>query len=294
MPRVIAGDLDIGYEDLGPQDGPVVLLIHGWPDDASTWEKIAPALVERGHRVIIPTLRGFGDTSFLEQHTPRTGNSGMLAIDAIALLDSLEVKCCAVVGHDWGSNTAEAMAVGWPERIDRIAMLATPSRLGGLQTPPFWHAQREWYHWFMATKRGAQAVEDDRRGFTHLHWENWGPAGWFDEATFDAVAKAFDNPDWVKVTLHSYRSRWGEALPDPRSDWLETKVKQTKKLSLPTIYFQGELDGVNPPAAAKTMPEKFNGPFDFVLVESVGHFIQREAPDRVAAKLVPFLGGMTP
>lgn len=292
MTQVHAGNLDVAYRDLGAQDGPVVLLLHGWPDDATTWDRVAPALAAAGFRVIVPTLRGFGKTRFLRDDTLRTGNSGILAIDAIALLDALGVSRCAVVGHDWGSNIAEALAVGWPARIDRIALLATPPRLGGMPTPPFWHAQREWYHWFMATERGAQAVRDDRRGFTHLHWDNWSPPGWFDETTFEAVAASFDNPDWVEVTLHSYRARWDEALPDPASQWLEAKVKQTKTLPLPALYFQGAVDGVNPPAAARSVSEKFTGPFEFVLVEGVGHFIQREAPDRVLAKLLSFLAEM--
>uniref|UniRef100_UPI0035C95BDB alpha/beta fold hydrolase n=1 Tax=uncultured Sphingomonas sp. TaxID=158754 RepID=UPI0035C95BDB len=293
MMQVRAGNLDVAYRDLGPEDGRVALLLHGWPDDATTWDGVAPAIAAAGFRVIVPTLRGFGETRFLRDDTLRTGNSGILAIDAIALLDTLGVSRCAVVGHDWGSNIAEALAVGWPARIDRIALLATPPRLGGMPTPPFWHAQREWYHWFMATERGAQAVLDDPRGFTHLHWENWSPPGWFDETTFEAVAASFNNPDWVEVTLHSYRARWDEALPDPASQWLEAKVKQTRTLAVPALYFQGAVDGVNPPAAAKSVSEKFTGAFEFVLVEGVGHFIQREAPDRVLAKLLPFLADMS-
>ncbi|MEG8025923.1 hypothetical protein QP162_19090 [Sphingomonas aurantiaca] len=129
-----------------------------------------------------------------------------------------------------------------------------------MPTPPFAQAQRQWYHWFMATARGAQAVRDDRTGFAHIHWENWAPPGWFDEATFQRVARAFDNPDWVDVTLHSYRARWDEAEPDPRSQWLEDKVKATATLSLPAIYIQGSVDGVNPPSASKAVPGKFAGP----------------------------------
>lgn len=291
MDRIVAGDLEVAFSVAGDKGGQTVLLLHGWPDDQSTWDGLAPILASCGFRLIIPTLRGFGDTRFLDEATQRSGNSGILAMDAIALLDALDIERCAVVGHDWGSNTAESMAVGWPDRIERIAMLGTPARLGGLPTPPFWHAQLEWYHWFMATGRGAGAVAADRRGFTHIHWQNWGPAGWFDEATFDAVAASFDNPDWVDVTLHSYRSRWGETNPDPRSQWLEDKIRATKSLALPTIYFQGELDGVNPPPTARSMPEKFSGPFELVTVAGAGHFIQRQAPDRVAEKLVPFLNG---
>ena len=283
--------LAIAYTDTGPRGGPVVLLLHGWPDDASTWDAVLPAMHDAGLRTIVPTLRGFGDTRFLSAGTARTGNSAILAMDAIALMDGLGIERFMVAGHDWGSNIAEAMAVGWPDRVERIAMLATPPRLGGMPTPPFEQTQRQWYHWFMATARGAEAVRDDPKGFAHIHWTNWSPPGWFDEATFARVARAFDNPDWVDVTLHSYRARWDEAAPDPASVWLEDKVKATATLSLPTLYIQGEVDGVNPPSASTAVPGKFTGPFAFVALPGVGHFPQRERPDHVARALVTLFTG---
>jgi len=289
MPMMTVHDLDIAYATAGPPDGPVVLLLHGWPDDASTWDRVAGQLTVAGFHTVVPTLRGSGETRFRSEATPRTGDTGILAMDAIDLMDGLWIERFAVVGHDWGSNIAEALAVGWPDRIERIAMLSTSPRLGGMPTPSFQQAQLDWYHWFMATPRGAQAVRDDRRGFAHLHWVNWAPAGWFDEATFARVAQAWDNPDWVDVTLHSYRSRWDVAAPDPRSAWLGAKVSQTKSLSLPVMIVQGEADGVSPPQGLERLPEKYSGPFEFVILPDVGHFPQREAPEVLAAHLLRFL-----
>ena len=294
MSLVRAGDLDTAYEATGAGTSPPVLLIHGWPDDASTWTQVASRLGDAGFRTIVPTLRGFGETRFVSDSAPRTGNSAILAMDMIALMDALGIDRFAVAGHDWGSNTAEALAVGWPDRIERIAMLSSPPRLGGMPTPLFWHAQRQWYHWFMATKRGAQAIREDPKGFAHCHWVNWAPAGWFDEETFDRVARAWDNPDWADVTLHSYRARWDEAEPDARSAWLEEKVKQTRTLSLPTLYIQGEADGVNPPAVSQNVSEKFAGPFERICLSGVGHFPQREAPGPVGEILAAFFAGERP
>ncbi len=291
MPTLKTDHLVIAYGDYGAPSDPPVLLLHGWPDDASSWNAVIPSLVKAGLRVIVPTLRGFGATRFGNDGEPRTGNSAILAIDAIALMDGLDIDRFMAVGHDWGSNTAEALAVGWPDRVERMAMLATPPRLGGMSTPPFEQAQRQWYHWFMATARGAQAVRDDIKGFAHIHWVNWSPPGWFDEAIFAQVAQSFENPDWVDVTLHSYRARWDEAEPDPRSQWLEDKVKATQTLSLPTIYIQGAEDGVNPPSAAKAVPGKFAGPFAFVTLAGVGHFPQRENPKAVAQHLIKLFTG---
>lgn len=291
MPMITAGDLNMEVSLHGAEEGQPVLLLHGWPDDASTWDQVAPTLAAEGFRVIVPTLRGFGATRFAADDISRTGNSAMLAIDMITLLDALGIDRFMVAGHDWGSNTAEALAVGWPDRVERMAMLSTPPRLGGMPTPPFKQAQRQWYHWFMATARGAEAVREDRRGFTHLHWVNWSPPGWFDEATFECVARSFDNADWAEVTLHSYRARWDEAEPDARSVWLEDKVKATRTLSLPTLYIHGDADGVNPPSTAEDVRAKFAGPFARIIMTGVGHFPQRENPQAVVRHLLTLFAG---
>lgn len=180
---------------------------------------------------------------------------------------------------------------GWPERVPRIAMLSTPSRLGGMPIPPFPQCQRQWYHWFQATKRGAQAVHEDRRGFARIMWDNWSPTAWYDEATFEDTARAFENPDWADVTVHSYRARCDEAEPDPRSAALEARIQATKQIDTPTIYLSGAVDGVNPPEAAEEVPMKFSGPFEAILLDGVGHFPTREAPDIVAAALIRHFRG---
>ncbi len=294
MPMILTEHIGFQIDELNSQHSRTVLLLHGWPDEASTWDQVARVIGDAGFRVVVPTLRGFGGTRFLDARTPRTANAGMLAIDMVALLDALGIGAVAVVGHDWGSNIAEALAVGWPDRIERIAMLSTPPRLGGVPTPPFERAQRYWYHWFMATERGAQAVRADPHGFAHIHWQNWAPPSLFDEGTFRRVAQSFDNPDWVDITLHSHRSRWENAAPDPRSEWLETKVKATTRLSLPTLFIKGDADGVTSSDSFAKVPAKFDGPFQMVGLPGVGHFPQREAPGVVADLLVAFLAGARP
>jgi pimeloyl-ACP methyl ester carboxylesterase len=134
-------------------------------------------------------------------------------------------------------------------------------------------------------------VREDPKGFARIMWETWSPLGWFDDAAFDRVAASFDNPDWVDVTLHSYRSRWDESEPDPASRWLDDKVRGTRSLAPPTIYLQGELDGVNPPATSETVADRFTGPFERIILPGVGHFPTREAPAEVAVRLVSHFRG---
>lgn len=291
MPHVRTQDLDITFFETGAQHGKPVLLLHGWPDDPTTWNGVAERLKDRNLRFVIPYLRGFGPTTFRSDSALRTANGGILAMDAIALMDGLGIERFSVVGHDWGSHIAECLAIGWPDRVERIAQLSSTPRTGGLRTPPFRQPQLYWYQWFMATKRGAEAIAKDPKGFARIQWENWAPQGWFDEATFGAVAKSFENLDWVAITLHSYRVRWEEAEPDPRSLWLEQRVKETESLSLPAIFIQGKEDGVTPAVMSEAVHQKFSGPFQRILLQNVGHFPQREDPETVARELVVFLEG---
>ena len=286
MKRVRTRHLDIALYDSGPKGGPVALLLHGWPDDATTWSRIAPRFNAAGFRTIAPMLRGSGGTRFLSPRTPRTGNTGILAMDAIELMDALGVGRFLVAGHDWGSNVAEMLAVGWPDRVPRIAMLSSPSRLGGLAITGFEQAHRYWYHWFQATRRGTEFVTKHPAAFARYMWDIWSPPGWFDEAMFRRVARSFRNPDWVSVMLHSYRSRWGEAPLDRRSRSLEAKVKATRRLAVPLLFLQGAADRVTPPAASETMGSRYSGPFERIVLDGVGHFLPRELPNVVTEHLL--------
>lgn len=307
MPELQTERLSISFRDTGPRNSKAALLLHGWPDDCSTWDGVAEKLNWGGIRTIMPNLRGFGGTRFLSGDTARTANSGVLAMDAIALMDGLGIEDFSVAGHDWGAGIAEALAVGWPDRIDSIAMLSTSPQLGDMpirtgntaarQARPEW-----WSRWFHPRDRGtervrkdsksfAQAVHKDRKGFALTMWQNGSPPGWFDAETFEQVARSFENPDWVDVTLHAYRNRWGEAPPDQHSVWLEERVKQTRTLSLPAVVFQGAKDGMIRPANAQKITEKFDGPFEYVLMPEVGHFPTREAPDLVGELLTEHFGG---
>jgi pimeloyl-ACP methyl ester carboxylesterase len=316
VPDIQTERLSISFRDTGPRHSKAALLLHGWPDDRSTWDGVAEKLNWSGIRTIMPNLRGFGGTRFLSDDLERTGNSAVLSMDAIALMDALGIEEFSVAGHDWGAGIAEALAVGWPDRISSIAMLSTSPQMGDalipaenpIERPTERHARPEWWsRWFHPKGRGteparkdhvrkasksfAQAMRKDRKGFALTLWKNWSPPGWFDDETFEQVARSFENPDWVDVTLHAYRARWGEAPPDARSIWLEERVKEARRLSLPALVFQGAKDGVIRPDGAQKIMEKFDGPFAYVVLPDVGHFPTREAPDMVGELLTEHFGG---
>lgn len=116
--------LEIAFEDGGPEQGPPVLLLHGWPDAPRGWNEIVSRLQARGWRTIVPYLRGSGPTRFRSPSTPRIGTAVALAQDAIELADALDLERFAVVGHDWGGRIAYTLAALFPERVTAVAAMA--------------------------------------------------------------------------------------------------------------------------------------------------------------------------
>jgi dienelactone hydrolase len=110
LKKIDAGALNVGYAEAGPADGPAVILLHGWPYDIHSYVDVAPLLASAGYRVIVPFLRGYGTTRFLLAETPRNGQPSALAVDIIALMDSLKIEKATLGGFDWGARTADIMA----------------------------------------------------------------------------------------------------------------------------------------------------------------------------------------
>ncbi len=283
--------LRIAYDEWNAGAPRTVVLMHGWPDSPRCWSQVAPALADAGWRVLAPALRGFSPTRFLRDDTPRTGQLSALAHDLLEFIDALGLKQPALVGHDWGARAVSIACGLRPGVASHLAMLSVgyggnnPDQPMGLA-----QARNYWYHWFMATPRGQRQVREDRQGFARMMWDTWAPEGWYDEAEFQATAQAFDNPDWPEVTLHSYQQRWGHAPDDPRYDADTPIVRDAPVLDVPTLVLHGAADGVNLPASSANREHLFTGHYERVLLEGVGHFPQREAPQQVARELVRFLG----
>ncbi len=289
--RMVATDLlEIGFGEGGPQGGPVILLLHGWPDDPLTWAGVAKHLNAAGFRTVAPWLRGFGPTCFRAVETIRDGSAEAMAQDALDLMDRLGADRFAVAGHDWGARIGYALAALVPDRLQTLVALSLPySPKGAFPIPPFRQSRAWWYQWFMAVDRGAEAVARDPKGFARLQWETWSPPGWFDEAEFEATAGSFDNPDWLAITLNSYRSRWRDEPRDPRYDDLRKRIAEVERLSVPTLMIQGDVDGTVLMESSEGKDRYFGSGYHRVVLNGVGHFPTREAPAKVAAAILSHL-----
>ena len=160
--QIDAGVLNVGYAEAGPANGPVVILLHGWPYDIHSFVDVAPLLAQAGYRVIVPYLRGYGTTRFLSGETIRNGQPAALAIDIIALMDALNIEKAVIAGFDWGARTANIMAALWPERCKAMVSvsgyLIGSQEAGKMPLPPKAELQW-WYQFYFATERGRAGYE---------------------------------------------------------------------------------------------------------------------------------------
>jgi pimeloyl-ACP methyl ester carboxylesterase len=276
--------LNVAYLESGPSDGLPVILLHGWPSDVHDWEGVVPSLTTDGFRILVPWLRGFGPTSFLDPSTPRSGQQAALGADLRDFMDALGITAAILAGYDWGGRAACVVSALWPERVMglvsingyNIQNIAIANRPATAEQE--W---RYWYQWYLHTERGVAGLTQDRRAMARLLWRLWSPNWQFAEATFDATASSFDNPDFVPVSIQSYRHRYGNSAGDPVHEGLERRLLSQPAIGVPTIVLHGACDGVVPPTASEDAHQHFAGFYERHVIPVAGHFLSRETPDVV-------------
>jgi pimeloyl-ACP methyl ester carboxylesterase len=292
LPHVRTPSLDIGYEEWGAADVTPVILLHGWPYDPRCYDAVVPLLTQARCRVIVPYLRGFGPTRFLSADTPRSGQQAALGNDLRELMDALQIPRALLAGYDWGGRAACVVAALWPERaiglvtgnaynIQDIANANKP------QAPQ--QEARFWYQYYFHTERGRAGLEQNRRALCRLLWRLWSPHWHFDEAAFEKSAASFDNPDFVAVTIQSYRHRYGSAPGDPALDEIERRLAAQPKITVPAIALQGEADGVLGPELSQGHARQFTGRYERRVLPRIGHNPPQEAPGAFADAVLALL-----
>ena len=283
--------LDVAYLESGPADGIPVLMLHGFPYDVRAYDRAAELIAERGARVIVPYLRGYGGTRFRDAATLRSGQQAALAQDVIDLMDALGIGRAILVGYDWGGRAATIVAALAPERV--IGLVAADGynvhhvASAGEPSDPL-EESRMWYQYYFQTERGRSGLQRHRRELTALLWRTWSPEWDEAESAFDATAPSFDNPDFVDVVIHSYRVRHGLVAGDPRYDAMEAAIAERPAVAVPTVILAPLADGLGPPEYEADL-EYFTGPTEVVELPDVGHNLPQEAPRAVADAVASLL-----
>ncbi|AET93092.1 alpha/beta hydrolase fold protein [Burkholderia sp. YI23] len=281
--------LRIGYAEAGPQNGPVVILVHGWPYDIHSFAEVTPMLVAEGYRVLVPYLRGYGPTRILSADTPRNGQQAAIASDIIEFMDALKIESAILGGFDWGARTVNIIAALWPQRCKAMVSvsgyLIGNQKAGAAPLPPKAELQW-WYQFYFATERGRAGYDANRYEFNKLIWRLASPQWHFDDATFDRSAASFDNPDHVAIVVHNYRWRLGLAQGEPRFDALEARLATAPAIAVPTITMEGDANGAPHPEPS-AYAKKFTGKYQHRNIGGgVGHDLPQEAPRAFADAII--------
>ncbi|MFS0732207.1 alpha/beta hydrolase [Microbacterium sp. 1P10UB] len=281
--------VQIEYIDEGPTDGPVVVLLHGYPDIPATWDAVV-GMLPPGLRIIRPCLRGVGLTRIIDPRA-RSGQVAALASDVRELLCALDLRDVVLVGHDWGARAAHAAAVLEPELFRGLITLSTAYGDGrGLTAEQsLADVSVAWYRYWLCTERGAAAFRADPAALTRWAWRHWSPSVKLTEHDLEAILTATDTDEFADDVVHYYRHGAGEADGAPLYADTQAHLDAWPRIRVPATFLIGTADGCETLAPARANGHLFDAERTLIELDGVGHFIQREQPRAVVDAIVSHL-----
>lgn len=285
--RIRANGIDFAF--LAAGEGPLALLLHGYPDNAWTWEHQIPALAEAGYRVVAPFLRGYPPTKVVPDgyHDRAT-----LALDIATLIEALNGnEPCHLVGQDWGAALSYGVLAAFPDRVRRAVLMAIPHPAviaRSLTSPVQIHRAFHWW-FFQLPDLPEQVIPANDFALIDYLWNDWSPG--HDDATHIARIKAMlARPGAVAATLDYYRAAFNPARQDPALADLRARLDDP--ITVPTLALCGADDMRVEPMS--TQANLFTGAYRFDVVPGCGHFLHRERPDEITRRILDWLKDARP
>ena len=290
---VRTGVLEIGYEEHGPGGGFPIILLHGFPYDIRSWDGVAPPLAEAGYRVLVPYLRGYGTTRFLDPEAPRMAEQAAIAQDVVDFADALGLERVALAGFDWGNRAACITSILHPERV-RAQVAVNGYSVQDTVNPggPGSAAgeARLWYQWYFNTERGVRGLTANRHDIVRYLWETWSPGWDYTDEAYERSAPSFDNPDFVDIVIHSYRHRHLNAPGEERFLEVERQLAERPPITVPAIVLRGDASGFGRPSPDPSGDRnRFTNLVARRIVEGAGHDLPVQRPDTVSEALLELL-----
>lgn len=281
------------FSTLAMGDGPLVLCLHGFPDNAGSYRHQLPILAQAGYRAISMTLRGYEPSSL-----PDDADYALeaLAGDVIACLDDLGVERAHLVGHDWGAAIAYTAGGEWPQRFLSLTTMAVP-HAGRFLTEAPAHPKQLLLSWYMLffQLRGIADYVVERRDFRFIErlWRSWSPGWDFPRDVIEDVIATLRQPGVKKAALGYYRASLSPgALPVTPGRRRAARYK----VAVPTLAMTGEKDGCIDSGVFQDLmyPEDFPGGLEVRCIPGAGHFLHQEDPETVNALLLEWLAKNSP
>jgi pimeloyl-ACP methyl ester carboxylesterase len=282
--RVEANAVSFAYLEAGA--GPLVLCLHGFPDNAHTYDELLPALAQAGFRGVAPFMRGYTPTSPAPDGRYQ---SVLLAQDVVALISALGVSRAFVVGHDWGATAAYGAAVLAPERVERLVTIgaAHPAATRGRLATSYERHKGIWHAYFFQMPFAEQVVAADDFAFLERWWRDASPE--YDPApVIERVKVTFRQPGVLTAALGYYRHTFDPANRDPALQSLQERVSSAAT-PVPTLALHGTRDRPGRLEAFEGMDDLFAKGLDKVVLPGAGHFVHIERPREVNRRIVEFL-----
>lgn len=266
---VEANGLTFAYIEEG--SGPLVLMLHGFPDTAHTWDDLRPRIADRGYRAVSPFMRGYHPTAVPSADPDQE----TLASDALALITALGASEAVLIGHDWGASAVYGAAALRPDRVSKLMAVAIPHP--ATLRPSL---RKVWgVRHFGLYKLPLAAQRFARNDFEALPaiYRRWSPTWTPHAAEFDAVRECLSSPGSLDAAFGYYR----KLSPLPSAS-LRTKI------TVPTVAIAGSDDPLAEPSDFRRAARMFKG--EYILEEVPGgHFMHREHPKEFAARVLGHL-----
>jgi pimeloyl-ACP methyl ester carboxylesterase len=285
--------LSIGYEEHGDASGFPIILLHGFPYDIRSFDGVVPPLVEAGYRVLVPYLRGYGATRFLDPKAPRMAEQAAIGQDVVDFVEALRIEQCALSGFDWGLRAACITSILHPALVKgfiAIGGYSVQNTIDKAEPAPALRAARMWYQWYFNTEQGRVGLEQNRRDIVRYLWETWAPTWTYTDEAFNRSAPSFDNPDFVDIVIHSYRHRHRNAPGEERFLDVERELAKRPPITVPSIVLRAGDSGLGAPSEDPSEDEAhFTNLVARRIVSGAGHDLPVQRPDAVSAALLELL-----
>lgn len=284
-----ANDIDFAYLEAGPQDGPLALCLHGFPDHAPTFNAMLPALAERGYHAVAPWMRGYTPTGPAPDGHYQ---SATLAMDAVALIEKLgQTDESVVIGHDWGAVAACGAAALAPDKVSRVVSMALPhpavalGKLGG----DWSQLKRAWYMWFFQLDEAPEAaLTAEGSLFVDGLWADWSPGFQPSSDILEPIKKLLSEPESASAAVEYYRQTINPRRQVPElAETQETVMGGT--ITVPAMFIGGADDGCfSSDYLAESVAYCTHEP-RIEVVPDCGHFLHVERPDAVNEIVLDFV-----
>jgi pimeloyl-ACP methyl ester carboxylesterase len=264
---VQANGLSFAYLEQGT--GPLVLLVHGFPDTAHTWEYVMPALAAAGYRAVALFTRGYAPTQVPADAKYDTDTLGK---DLLAVIEALGESNAVVVGHDWGAIAGYAAAAMGPERVRLLVTMAVPHPRSAMKTPRLMWKVRHFAT--LRRKNAGESLARDDFAYVDVLFRRWSPA-WKNvpASETEQVKQAFREPGCAAAACGYYRAQTFGLPPSHKLP-----------ITVPAVAFAGTHDIIAPRMYEKAR-HCFTASYEVVQVPG-GHFMHREHPEPFTTELV--------